>query len=135
MVNELLAVIKEIKNHKNLHIVKFDYKGDELFMMSLELPNIRESLHVKIGIKPLNVVISKENFDKTSFSNTLQAKLVSVEEGELLCSLNFIYKDAEFQSVITKEAFLRLDLSIGEEVFLCMKANDIFIKEICDEGC
>ena len=97
-----MARVLEIQNRQSLNIVKFYFHGETLSMMSLDLnEKVKVGVRVKLVVKPTHVVIAK-NFDsQISCSNRLQAEIVSLEKGQLLCSLRLSLDEGELESIVT----------------------------------
>ncbi|MCK9454137.1 TOBE domain-containing protein [Sulfurimonas sp.] len=128
----LTAIVKDVQKHDSLHIVKFDCEGQVLSMMSLELEKtIQKGLKVKLSMKPTHVAIAKNLQGELSYSNQLQATIVKLENGVLLSSLSLkLDSGSVIESIITKESSNRMNLQVGEQVLVLIKANEIFIKEV-----
>jgi molybdopterin-binding protein len=132
-MNDIVATISQIKSHDSVHIVKFDIDGVVLSMMSLELDErYRVGSRVKLVVKPTHIAISKRAYSDISYSNQLQATIVSIENGILLSSIKLRFLDIVLESIITLESSKRLELSIGDSVVAYIKASEISIGEIVD---
>lgn len=132
-MSSLLVQVKEIKNVDSLNIVTFDFYGNELKMMSLELKeNIKKGVKVILNTKPTSVAIAKEFNGLISFSNHLKGKVVEIQKGELLCNLKVSIASSIFESIITVDSAKRLDLKIDDEVSVFIKASDLSISEVID---
>lgn len=128
-MNEIVAKVVEIKNNQNLHLVKFETQNQYLNMISLELPNIKIGLHVKLSIKPMSIVIAKDFSGLISFSNRLSATIKEINKGELMCSIRLSFDQNELESVMSLEAIENMNLEAGDDVTLFIKASEISIKE------
>ncbi|DAB35166.1 MAG TPA: transporter [Sulfurospirillum sp. UBA12182] len=129
-MNYLVAKVIGLENSENLTIVEFEAEGDFLYMMSLELPNIKEGMMVKLAIKPLSIAIAKRFSGSFSYSNKLFATVKEVKTGKLLCSVKLDFKGHEFEAVMSNRAIANMHLRADDTVALFIKASDIFIKEI-----
>nr|WP_321266632.1 TOBE domain-containing protein [uncultured Sulfurimonas sp.] len=130
-MNEFKATITNIQNVENLNIVKFDFNGIKLSMMSLELSDkITINSKVILSTKPTHIALAKNFSGDISHSNQLDAKIVEINSAELLCSVKLSIADAMFESIITKNSALRMNLQVGEKVTLFIKASELSIKEI-----
>lgn len=130
----LIASVLEIQSCESLHIVKFDFNGQSLTMMSLELnEKIQKYVKVKLSIKPTNIAIAKNFSGGLSHANQVKATIKGIENGKLLSSIVLeLTKDITLESIITKESAFRLELKIKDEVSVIIKASDISISEIVD---
>ena len=133
-MNKFVATIVEIKSVDNLNIVKFDFAGTILSMMSLELSqNIRVASKVILSTKPTHVAIAKEFSGEVSYSNQLSAKILHVDNGELLSSIKMQVNDTQIESIITKDSSLRMALHVEDEVSVFIKANELSILEVLND--
>ncbi len=127
----MIARVKDIKTIDSLNIVEFDFNNITLKMMSLELhKEVKLESKVKLLVKPSNVIISKSYIEDISLSNQTLAKIVAIENGELLSSISLEIGDTTFESIITKESSKRLDLQEGNIVNILIKASDLSILRV-----
>ncbi len=127
----MIARVKDIKTIDSLNIVEFDFNNITLKMMSLELhKEVKLESKVKLLVKPSNVIISKNYIEDISLSNQTLAKIVAIENGELLSSISLEIGDTTFESIITKESSKRLDLQEGDIVNILIKASDLSILRV-----
>ena len=133
-MSKLIATIKKINNIDNLNIVDFDFFGNNLKMMSLDLnPNVQIGKKVKLSVKPTNISIAKNLLGDISLSNKLVAIIQNVENGKLLCSRSLKIYDVLLESIITVDSSKRMNLQIGDEVSIFIKASDLSIGEIIND--
>jgi molybdopterin-binding protein len=133
-MNTIIAEVKEIKSVDNLNIVKFYFAETTLSMMSLELnENIKVGAKVKLITKPTHVAIAKDFNGEVSYSNQLNAKIIHVENGELLSSIKIQIWETILESIITKDSSQRMNLHVGDEVTAFIKANELSIMEVLDD--
>ena len=127
----MIARVKDIKTIDSLNIVEFDFNNITLKMMSLELhKEVKLESKVKLLVKPSNVIISKNYIEDISLSNQALAKIVAIENGELLSSISLKIGDTTFESIITKESSKRLHLQEGNIVNILIKASDLSILRV-----
>ena len=132
-MNRLNAVVTHIEGEQNLHIISFDYEGVSLKMMGLDLPKgLHVNAHVTLGIKPSHVAIAKNLSGELSYANQLPATIASIENGKLLSNILLHVKGNEVQSFITLGSSTRMNLQIGDEVTLLIKASELFVLEVLD---
>ncbi len=129
-MNNIEAKISNIENSDSLHIIEFKVENQNLYMMSLELPNIEVGLTVKLTVKPMNIGIAKRFSGSFSFSNKLLATIKDIDIGNLLCSVKVDFNGFELESIITKRVIENMHLKVGDNVVLFIKASDISIKEV-----
>ena len=96
----MIARVKDIKTIDSLNIVEFDFNNITLKMMSLELhKEVKLESKVKLLVKPSNVIISKNYIEDISLSNQTLAKIVAIENGELLSSISLKIGDTTFEYI------------------------------------
>jgi molybdopterin-binding protein len=130
-VNNFRATVTQIENLENLNIVKFDFCGTVLSMMSLDLSQeIQIATQVELTAKSTNIAIGKNFSGQLSYSNQLQAKIISLTIGKLLTSVTLSAGDVLFESIITSYSSKKMDLKVGDEVVALIKASELSIQSI-----
>jgi len=130
-VNKIAVKITQIDNVQNLHVVKFDFHGISLQMMSLDLnKEIEVGTNVHVGVKPTHVALAKEFSGQLSSSNQLQAKVIECENGELLSAVELTCNESVLESIVTLKSSLKMDIKKGDEVTILINASDLFIVDI-----
>jgi len=130
-MSHIQASITRIQNVENLHIITFESANTSLSMMSLELhPKINIGTQVLLTSKATSVGIAKQSSQELSFCNQLPTKILSIEIGELLCSLELSFGSFIIESIITTTALQRMQLEVGMDVIALIKSSDLFIEEI-----
>jgi molybdopterin-binding protein len=130
-MGKLEAQITDIKNFDTLNIVTFDFYGNELTMMSLELQDdIQVGTKVILSVKSTAITFAKDFHGEISISNRLDATIKDYKKGELLCSVQLLVHDIVFETFITVAMFNKLDLQIDDKVTIFIKASDISISEV-----
>jgi molybdopterin-binding protein len=130
-MGKLEAQITDIKNFDTLNIVTFDFYGNELTMMSLELQDdIQVGTKVILSVKSTAITFAKDFHGEISISNRLDATIKDYKKGELLCSVQLLVHDIVFETFITVVMFNKLDLQIDDKVTIFIKASDISISEV-----
>lgn len=130
----VVAKVKKIDSKDGLNIVEFDFFGETLKMMSLDLKDdIKVGTKVKLSVKPTNVAIAKNLKEEISISNKLFATIQNIENGELLSSILLKVKDYYLESIITKDSSLKMNLQKYDEVLVLIKASNLSIKEIIND--
>lgn len=133
-MSQIIATIKNIRNVDSLNIVEFGFYNHTLKMVSLNLSKqISINKKVQLSIKPTNILIAKKFEGEISISNQLKAKIVKVENGELLSSILLKVEDTILESIITVDSSKNMNLVEDEEVLILIKASDLFIQEVIDE--
>ncbi|WP_415407302.1 TOBE domain-containing protein [Sulfurovum sp. CS9] len=130
-MNTLIATVTKIDTIDNLNIVKFDFSGQTLSMMSLDLSDdIKIGTNVKLITKPTYIAIAKEFSGMLSYSNQLKAKIKELENGKLLSSVKLEIEEFVLESIITFESSKKMDLKVGDEVTAFIKASELSILKV-----
>lgn len=133
-MSKLIATIKKINSIDNLNIVEFEFLGTTLKMMSLDLgSNIQIGKKVRLSVKPSNISIAKNFTGEISLSNQLVAIIQNIENGELLSSVSLKISDFLLESIITVDSSKRMNLQIGDEVKILIKASNLSIEEVLND--
>lgn len=133
-MNKIAAKVTNIKSIDSLNIVEFDFKGQKLTMMSLELfGNIKPLSKVILTCKASSIGVAKNLSGELSYSNRLDCVLESMQTGELLCTLSLkISEDTTLESIITKASVDRMNLRLGDKLEALIKASDLSIYKIVE---
>ncbi len=132
-MSSFIATVSQIQHHQNLHLVRFDYEGEQLSMLSLELPsNIKVKTKVRLSIKPTDLYISRKDTSSLSIANKLPTHIINITHGKLLSSIKLRYKNTIFEVITAKQSILKENYSIGENVLAWMSESDLFISEVLD---
>ncbi|MCW8822312.1 MAG: TOBE domain-containing protein [Sulfurovum sp.] len=130
-MSHIKAIITQIDTVDNLNIVKFDFYGYSLKMMSLGLTDdITVGKEVILGIKPTHIAIGKGFSGLVSYSNQIKAKIISCEKGKLLSSLKLSVEDVVLESIITLESTIAMDLKVDDDVTMMIKASELSILKV-----
>lgn len=130
-MSKIKAVITEIKSVDSLNIVTFDFNGRMLKMMSLGLSHdVLVGKEVILGIKPTHIALAKDFSGCLSYSNQVKSTIVACNHGTLLSSIKLSVEETLFESIITLESALSMDLQVGDEVYMMMKASELSILEL-----
>lgn len=129
-MNTLKAQVTQIDSMDNLTIVKFDYEGTALSMMSLGLKDVKVGSQVILSINASHIAIGKDLKGDISLSNRFDCVIKALDKGKLLSSLKLSINDDCLSSIITTSSVNRLNLNVGDEVQALVKASEISIKEV-----
>jgi len=130
-MNQIKALITQIDTVDNLNIVKFNFQGNALTMMSLDLnEEVSVGKEVILGIKPTHIAIGKGHIGLVSYTNQIKATIISCKNGILLSSIKFSVNDIVLESIITLESTLRMDLKIDDDVIMMLKASELSILKV-----
>lgn len=133
-MSKLLATIKKISTVDNLNIVEFDFHGEILKMMSLDLgKEVQVGKKVILSVKSTNVLLAKNLSGDLSFSNKLVARIENIENGILLSSVILKINDTYIESIITADSSIRMNLQENDIVTVLIKASNLSIEEILND--
>jgi molybdopterin-binding protein len=132
-MSDFIATVIDIQNSDSLYIVRFQSGKEILSMMSLELDqNIKINTVVKLVVKPSHLAIAKKFAGEVSYSNKIHAKIISINNGELLSVIKIKFANTILESIITKASSVRMDLKINDNIIALIKASELSISEIVD---
>ena len=130
-MSSIIARVSHIENCDSLHIVNFDFNGQFLSMMSLELSDkVKVGTKVKLAVKPSHIAIAKNFSGELSYSNRLDTTIESIENGQLLSSVKLGFFDTILESIITRSSSQKMNLQVGDNVTALIKASELSIGEI-----
>jgi len=130
-MNSIRATVSKIESVKSLNIVSFDFHGTQLSMMSLDLdPSVVVGTDVELTAKATHVAIAKAFSGILSYSNQIDAEILSIENGELLSSIIVQMKESTLESVITLNSTKRMSLEVGDKVSVFIKASELSIVRV-----
>ncbi len=130
-MNKMRAKITDIKSVQNLNIVNFIFNNQTLSMVSLELSqDIKVGSEVYISAKATHIAIAKNFSGEISYSNQVKAKIISVNNGEILSSIIVNIGKTEIESVITASSSKRMKLEVNDEITLLIKSTELSISEV-----
>ncbi|MDR1554727.1 MAG: TOBE domain-containing protein [Campylobacteraceae bacterium] len=132
-MSKIRASVVEIIGKEEVHIVRFDHFGQQLAMMSLELPlYVKTGQSVILSVKPSSVAIAKLYSGEFSFSNNLRVKIVKLDIGDVLCLAKLEMKSGFYiESLLTAESAKRMKLSVNDEVNAFFKASELSLYKVC----
>jgi len=132
-MSHIIAQVQEIQSVQNLNIISLTCKDTPLKMMSLDLNGtITKGSRVMLTCKPTAIAIAKDIQGELSFANQLHVNIISLEVGQLLCTLNLQFKEFVLESIITADSQKRMQLKKGDEVTALIKSSDLSIKEVLE---
>ncbi len=130
-MSRVTATISDIKSIDSLHLVKFDFNGSTLNMVSLELnESVKVGSVVKLSIKPFHIALSKDLCLNSSYLNQIQSVVVSISKGELLDSVKL---ECMIEAIITSSASKKMGLKEGDNVVALINESEISISEVLSD--
>ncbi len=133
-MNLLKGSIVNIKQVDSLISLEIEV-GTKIFT-SLVIANEKEDQYkigesVNVIFKETEVMIATHN-SKVSARNAFISPIISIEKGELLCSVSFAFDSFTISSIITKSALFELFCEVGKEYLWFIKSNEVSIQKIDD---
>ncbi|HIP60800.1 MAG TPA: transporter [Campylobacterales bacterium] len=130
-MNQIHAKVAEIQRLNNLTIVSFDFEGQPMQMMALEISEKLEiGTDVILGMKATNIILSKEYEGIISVSNQLNCIVEKVGNGELLTSVTLRIGKNLIESIITRKSSSNMNLQEGDKVKALINESELSILEI-----
>ena len=127
-MNKFSATVTKIEHTEHLHLVSLRVGNQNLKMVSLELDELLElDKAVKFNVKSSNISIAKNFIGLISYVNQLSGKVVAVENGKILSSIKLDVEGFVLESLITLEASLAMELSVGDSVTVLIKGSEVFV--------
>jgi len=132
-VSKLPATVTGVTSHEMLTIVTFDFYGQSLQMLSLDMQQkLHEGQRVILGVKPWTIGLLGMRAEESSFVNQLYVKVQKIEKGSLLTSVLLSAGESRFESVTVADNSLTPTLHEGDDVVAVIPAGEISVTEICD---
>ncbi len=129
----ITAKVTHIDTFENINIVQFISNEHSLSMMSLSVSDkINLGTKVRLAVKPTHIAIAKNITGSLSYSNQLDSTITDIQNGKLLSSVMLKCNDIDFESIITLNSSIRMNLKVGDNVIALIKASDLSIDEIID---
>lgn len=130
-MSDLVATVRSIQCNDGLNIVTFALGEQTLTMVSLELD---EALAVDskciLSVNASSVAIGKNFSGMLSYSNQLSARIVAIENGELLTRILLDISGNHIESMITLASSKRLGLTVGDEVTALIKSTELSVSKV-----
>lgn len=130
----MIAKVSSIKSLKSLNIVEFQFNSVIFKMVSLELnKDIVVGKSVELLVKPTNVIISKKFIENISISNQTSAKIVEINNGEILSNILLKIENIYLESIITTKCATKLNIKKDDIVNILIKASDLSILRVIND--
>lgn len=130
----MIAKVSSIKSLKSLNIVEFQFNSVIFKMVSLELnKDIVVGKSVELLVKPTNVIISKKFIEDISISNQISAKIVEINNGEILSNILLKIENNYLESIITTKCATKLNIKKDDIVNILIKASDLSILRVIND--
>lgn len=133
-MNRIKGHIKTIEVSGSLSMVSVDI-GHKIVLKSIviETPEtahyLIEKNRVFLLFKETEVIITNSLTVETSVENNIPALITELEIGKLLCRVVLQAKFGVVSSIISTNAFKRLNLKVNDNVRVLIKMNEIMLSE------
>jgi len=127
-MNKLTVKVEVIEQVDNLHVVTCQLGCQTLKMLSLELSDsLKIGSTIDLSVKSTNISLAKNFTGKISLVNQLKAKVTNVDNGKLLSSIQVDVEGFALESLVTLEASLSMELSVGDDVLVLLKGSEVSV--------
>lgn len=123
-MNTLSACVTTIENSSHLCALNVSYGNDLFELILVESLALSDGDAVTLVFKETEVILQKTS-TQVSSANTQKGTIASIESGIVLTSITLAYRDTTITSLITTNAYKRLELSIGDEVVWMVQPSEI----------
>lgn len=130
-MNTLSACVTTIENSSHLCALNVTYGNDLFELILVESLALSHGDTVTLVFKETEVILQQTSAQVSS-ANTQKGTIVSIESGIVLTSVVLAYRDTTITSLITTNAYKRLELSIGDEVMWMVQPSEISLLRSSD---
>lgn len=123
-MNTLNARVTTIENSSHLCALGVSYGNDLFELILVETSSLQSGNSVTLVFKETEVILEKSS-GQASSANTQKGIIESIESGIVLTSVTLTYHDTTIVSLITTNAYKRLELSVGDEVIWMVQPSEI----------
>lgn len=123
-MNTLSAFITTVDNSSHLCALGVSFSNDFFELILVEITSLQYGDAVTLVFKETEVILQKFS-QQASSANTQKGIVAAIESGIILTSVTLTYHDATIVSLITTNAYKRLDLAIGEEIVWIIQPSEI----------
>ena len=130
-MNQLPAKVTKIQRLDNLTLVSFDFEGQPMQMMALEINKKLEiGTEVILGVKATNVMLAKEFDGILSISNQLNCIIEKIDNGALLTRVQLCIGENLIECIITQKSSYIMNLQEGDTLKILINESKLSILEI-----
>ncbi len=123
-MNTLGASVTTIDHSSHLCALGVSVFADSFELILAETPALKKGDMVTLVFKETEVIVQKA-IHNISSANTQKGTITSIESGIVLTSVTLTYHDTTIISLITTNAYKRLELTIGDEVVWMVQPSEI----------
>lgn len=123
-MNTLSASVSTIDNSSHLCVLGVTVFTDPFELILVETPSFSQGDNVTLVFKETEVILQKFPPQVCS-ANIQRGKIETIESGIVLTSISLTYHETAIVSLITTNAYKRLNLSVGDEVIWMVQPSEI----------
>jgi ABC-type molybdate transport system ATPase subunit len=133
-MNLLPAVVRALRVHEGVSLVRFGLEGRELVMVGLEPPRgLKEGSRVTLGIKATHLILSRHLPEETTLLNALEVRFEQVRRGEILAAATLGFGEESLEAILPREALDRLAPREGERLYALFQAAELSVVSVEEE--
>jgi len=130
-MSSFIAKVKKIQKCDSLHLLTLESSKIEITLVTLELSSdIKVDKEVRILYKPTHVTVAKDFSGSFSDENQLPCTVKSVENGELLSSIELDFFGTRLDSIITKASSQKMSLTQDEQVTAFINPSELSLEAL-----
>lgn len=123
-MNTLSASVISVDLSSHLCALNVSIADDVFELILVESPTFVQGDRITLAFKETEVILQK-SFSQISSANAQKGIITVIESGIVLTSIHLNYHDTSIVSLITTNAFKRLELSTGDEVVWMVQPSEI----------
>jgi len=133
-MNSLKGHISHIDQSQQIALVSVSLDASTIIKaIIIETPQTASYLKIdhpiKVLFKETEVVIGTKDVRGVSLQNRIEAKIIGITLGSLICNLQLQTQYGEIEAIISRNAVTQLSLKEGMEVFAMIKLNETMLAE------
>lgn len=133
-MNSLKGHISHIEQSQQIALVSVRLDASTIIKaIIIETPQSASYLKVdhpiKVLFKETEVVIGTKEVRGVSLQNRIEAKIIGITLGSLICNLQLLSQFGEIEAIISRNAVAQLSLKENMEVFAMIKLNETMLAE------
>ncbi len=119
---KIKAKLKEIKNCEGLNLLSFDYYGNTIKVLMLEMNiDLKKNDEAFLKVKPTLLSLSDI---KPQCENVLKVQILSIKKGEIMANVICRYKNDIFEVLMLKEY-----TGFEKEAYMFFKSNFVVVEK------
>lgn len=128
-MSRIQAQVTAAESFEGITLLSCAYKSVRLDVIVLD-NSVDIGDEVYLNIKSTAITLAKDVTTVTSDSNRFSSRISHLEEGKLFCT---VHLDDELEAIVCTQALQNMNLGLGDEVIVMIKATDISIMKRYDD--